>query len=95
MASLAGAMLRHICDFEGHYDVAFYSDVSKQNKLEQVGKELLRVAQILKEPKMATSITNPFAKCLFTVKSLNDVTMEERFSSLTSTLINLLAENGT
>uniref|UniRef100_A0A7N5P315 ATP synthase peripheral stalk subunit OSCP, mitochondrial n=1 Tax=Ailuropoda melanoleuca TaxID=9646 RepID=A0A7N5P315_AILME len=120
---------------EGRYATALYSAASKQNKLEQVEKELLRVAksvtlhrcpelplelplddaaekdkkpeklhspqprmlfvcQILKEPKMAASIMNPYIKRSVKVKSLNDMSAKERFSPLTSNLINLLAENG-
>lgn len=45
-----------IYSIESHYATALYSAVSKQNKLEQVEQELLRVAQILKEPQMAASI---------------------------------------
>ncbi|XP_036983108.1 ATP synthase subunit O, mitochondrial [Artibeus jamaicensis] len=79
---------------EGRYATALYSAASKQNKLEQVEKELLRVAQILKDPKMASSIMNPYVKRAVKVKSLNDMTAKEKFSPLTSNLINLLAENG-
>ncbi|XP_036288659.1 ATP synthase subunit O, mitochondrial [Pipistrellus kuhlii] len=79
---------------EGRYATALYSAASKQNKLDQVEKELARVAQILKEPKMAASILNPFTKRSIKVKSLNDITSKEKFSPLTSNLINLLAENG-
>lgn len=79
---------------EGRYATALYSAASKQNKLEQVEKELARVAQLLKEPKMAASILNPFTKRSIKVKSLNDMTTKEKFSPLTSNLINLLAENG-
>ncbi|KAF3829971.1 ATP synthase subunit O, mitochondrial-like [Mirounga leonina] len=79
---------------EGRYATALYSAASKQNKLEQVEKELLRVAQILKEPKMYASIMNPYIKRSVKVKSLNDMSAKERFSPLTSNLINLLAENG-
>ncbi|XP_008143949.2 ATP synthase subunit O, mitochondrial [Eptesicus fuscus] len=79
---------------EGRYATALYSAASKQNKLEQVEKELARVAQILKEPKMAASILNPFTKRSVKVKSLHDMTTKEKFSPLTSNLINLLAENG-
>ncbi|KAG8518550.1 ATP synthase subunit O, mitochondrial [Galemys pyrenaicus] len=78
----------------GRYATALYSAASKQNKLEQVEKELVRVAQLLKEPKMATSILNPHVKRSIKVKSLNDMTAKERFSPLTVNLINLLAENG-
>ncbi|XP_012602463.2 ATP synthase peripheral stalk subunit OSCP, mitochondrial [Microcebus murinus] len=79
---------------EGRYATALYSAASKQNKLEQVEKELLRVSQLLKEPKMAASILNPYVKRSVKVKSLRDITAKERFSPLTSNLINLLAENG-
>ncbi|XP_053421680.1 ATP synthase subunit O, mitochondrial [Nycticebus coucang] len=79
---------------EGRYATALYSAASKQNKLEQVEKELLRVSQLLKEPKMAASILNPYVKRSIKVKSLNDITAKERFSPLTSNLMYLLAENG-
>ncbi|XP_019603398.2 ATP synthase peripheral stalk subunit OSCP, mitochondrial [Rhinolophus sinicus] len=76
------------------YATALYSTASKQNKLEQVEKELLRVAQLLKEPKMAASMMNPYVKCSVKVKTLNDITTKEKFSPLISNLMNLLAENG-
>ncbi|XP_062061669.1 LOW QUALITY PROTEIN: ATP synthase subunit O, mitochondrial [Lepus europaeus] len=79
---------------EGRYATALYSAASKQNKLEQVEKELLRVAQLLKEPKLAASILNPYVKRSVKMKSLNDITAKERFSPLTANLMNLLAENG-
>uniref|UniRef100_G1SKN2 ATP synthase peripheral stalk subunit OSCP, mitochondrial n=1 Tax=Oryctolagus cuniculus TaxID=9986 RepID=G1SKN2_RABIT len=79
---------------EGRYATALYSAASKQNKLEQVEKELLRVAQLLKEPKLAASILNPYVKRAVKMKSLNDITAKERFSPLTANLMNLLAENG-
>ncbi|XP_032273676.1 ATP synthase subunit O, mitochondrial-like [Phoca vitulina] len=79
---------------EGRYATALYSAASKQNKLEQVEKELLRVVQVLKEPKMAASIMNPYMKRSVKVKSLNDMSAKEMFSLLTSNLISLLAENG-
>ncbi|EPQ04283.1 ATP synthase subunit O, mitochondrial [Myotis brandtii] len=79
---------------EGRYATALYSAASKQNKLDQVEKELSRVAQLLKEPKMAASILNPFTKRSVKVKSLNDLTAKEKLSPLTANLINLLAENG-
>uniref|UniRef100_A0A2K6UHV0 Oligomycin sensitivity conferral protein n=1 Tax=Saimiri boliviensis boliviensis TaxID=39432 RepID=A0A2K6UHV0_SAIBB len=72
---------------EGHYATALYSAASKQKKLEQAEKELLRVAQILKEPKVAASHS-------VKVKSLSDIIAKEMFSLLTTNLINLLAENG-
>uniref|UniRef100_A0A2K5C2I7 ATP synthase peripheral stalk subunit OSCP, mitochondrial n=1 Tax=Aotus nancymaae TaxID=37293 RepID=A0A2K5C2I7_AOTNA len=79
---------------EGRCATALYSTASKQKKLEQVEKELLRVAQILKEPKLTASVLNPYVKHSVKVKSLSDITAKERFSPLTTNLINLLAENG-
>ncbi|XP_075398451.1 ATP synthase peripheral stalk subunit OSCP, mitochondrial [Tenrec ecaudatus] len=79
---------------EGRYATALYSAASKQNKLEQVEKELLRVAQLLKDPKVALAILNPHVKRSIKVKSLNDITAKERLSPITTNLINLLAENG-
>ncbi|MBZ3885498.1 ATP synthase subunit O, mitochondrial [Sciurus carolinensis] len=83
-----------IYGIEGRYATALYSAASKQNKLEQVEKELLRVAQLLKEPKVAASILNPYIKHSVKIKSLNDMTAKERFSPITANLISLLAENG-
>ncbi|XP_055965366.1 ATP synthase subunit O, mitochondrial [Sorex fumeus] len=79
---------------EGRYATALYSAASKQNKLDQVEKELLRVAQLLKEPKMAASILNPHVKRAVKVKSIGDLTAREKLSPITTNLINLLAENG-
>ncbi|XP_019601631.2 ATP synthase peripheral stalk subunit OSCP, mitochondrial [Rhinolophus sinicus] len=79
---------------EGRYATALYSAASKQHQPEQVEKELLRVAQLLKEPKMSASTMNPYAQRSVKVKSLNDMTAKEKFSPLTSNLMNLLAENG-
>lgn len=79
---------------EGRYATALYSAASKQNKLDQVEKELLRVVQLLKEPKLATAILNPHVKRSIKVKSIGDMTTREKFSPLTTNLIHLLAENG-
>ncbi|KAK1346682.1 hypothetical protein QTO34_000542 [Cnephaeus nilssonii] len=43
---------QQVYGIEVHYATTLYSAASKQNKLEQVEKELMRVAQILKESKM-------------------------------------------
>ncbi|XP_077932702.1 ATP synthase peripheral stalk subunit OSCP, mitochondrial isoform X3 [Halichoerus grypus] len=55
---------------------------------------MLFICQILKEPKMAASIMDPYIKRSVKMKNLNDVSTKERFSPITSNLINLLAENG-
>ncbi|TKC42654.1 hypothetical protein EI555_004964 [Monodon monoceros] len=76
--SVLRPFIKPIYGIKGRYATALYSAASKQNKLEQVAKELLRVAQILKEPEMAASIMNPYVKCYIEVKSLNDMTAKER-----------------
>jgi len=43
---------------------------------------------------MAASIMDPYIKRSVKMKNLNDVSTKERFSPITSNLINLLAENG-
>uniref|UniRef100_A0A096NEI4 ATP synthase peripheral stalk subunit OSCP, mitochondrial n=1 Tax=Papio anubis TaxID=9555 RepID=A0A096NEI4_PAPAN len=83
-----------VYSIEGRYATALYSAASKQSNLEQVEKELLRVAQILKEPNVAASVLNPYVKRSVRVKSLNDITAKERFSLVTTNWINVLAENG-
>ncbi|XP_021040666.1 ATP synthase subunit O, mitochondrial [Mus caroli] len=79
---------------EGRYATALYSAASKENKLDQVEKELLRVGQLLKDPKVSLAVLNPYIKRTIKVKSLNDITKKEKFSPLTANLMNLLAENG-
>ncbi|XP_012787178.2 ATP synthase subunit O, mitochondrial-like [Sorex araneus] len=88
------AKLVRIYDVEGHYATALYSAASKQIKLKQVEKELLRVVQLLKEPKLASSILNPHVKHTIKVKSIGNLTAREKLSPITTNLINLLAENG-
>ncbi|XP_006862665.1 PREDICTED: ATP synthase subunit O, mitochondrial [Chrysochloris asiatica] len=83
-----------IYGIDGRYATALFSAASKQNKLDQVEKELVKVAQLLKDPKVALAILNPHVKRSIKVKSINDIVAKERLSSLTSNLINLLAENG-
>ncbi|XP_055482572.1 ATP synthase subunit O, mitochondrial-like [Psammomys obesus] len=84
-----------IYGIEGHYATALYSAAySKQNKLDQVEKELLRVEQLLKDPKVSLAVLNPYIKRSIKVKSLKDITAKEKFSPLTANLMNLLAENG-
>ncbi|XP_042543292.1 ATP synthase subunit O, mitochondrial [Dipodomys spectabilis] len=79
---------------EGRYATALYSAASKQKKLEQVEKELLRMSQLMRDPKVSAAILNPYVKRSIKAKSLNDITAKEKFSSLTANLMNLLAENG-
>ncbi|KAK2089579.1 hypothetical protein P7K49_032245 [Saguinus oedipus] len=139
-APAVSGLSRQVYGVEGRYATALYSAASKQKKLEQVEKELLRVAnekevvsrdgcapvflstlplrlfgvavaasevsqnllgslelckrhshsagtQILKEPKVAASVLNPYVKHSIKVKSLSDIIAKERFSPLTTNLI--------
>ncbi|XP_034370649.1 ATP synthase peripheral stalk subunit OSCP, mitochondrial [Arvicanthis niloticus] len=79
---------------EGRYATALYSAASKQNKLDQVEKELLRMGQLLKDPKVSLAVLNPYVKRSIKMKSLSDITRKEKFSPLTANLMNLLVENG-
>ncbi|XP_072472971.1 ATP synthase subunit O, mitochondrial [Notamacropus eugenii] len=79
---------------EGRYATALYSAASKQNKLDMVEKELLRVTKLMKDPKMIDSIMNPHIKRSVKMKALNDVIAKEKFSPITTNLMKLLAENG-
>lgn len=79
---------------EGRYATALYSAASKENKLDQVEKELLRMGQLLKDPKVSLAVLNPYVKRSIKAKSLSDITTKEKFSPLTANLMNLLAENG-
>ncbi|XP_005345247.1 ATP synthase subunit O, mitochondrial [Microtus ochrogaster] len=79
---------------EGRYATALYSAASKQNKLDQVEKELLRMGQLLKDPKVSLAVLNPYVKRSIKAKSLASITAKEKFSPLTANLMNVLAENG-
>ncbi|XP_051840897.1 ATP synthase subunit O, mitochondrial [Antechinus flavipes] len=79
---------------EGRYATALFSAASKQNKLDVVEKELLRVTKLLKDPKMVDSIMNPHIKRSIKIKTLSDIIAKERFSPITTNLMKLLAENG-
>ncbi|XP_043823065.1 ATP synthase subunit O, mitochondrial-like [Dromiciops gliroides] len=79
---------------EGRYATALYSAASKQNKLDVVEKELVRVTKLLKEPKTVASIMNPHIKRSVKVNTLNDIIAKEKFSPITTNLMKVLAENG-
>ncbi|KAM7322309.1 ATP synthase subunit O, mitochondrial [Alexandromys fortis] len=83
-----------IYGIEGRYATALYSAASKQNKLDQVEKELLRMGQLLKDPKVSLAVLNPYVKRSIKAKSLASITAKEKFSPLTANLMNVLAENG-
>ncbi|XP_044526169.1 LOW QUALITY PROTEIN: ATP synthase subunit O, mitochondrial [Gracilinanus agilis] len=79
---------------EGRYATALYSAASKQNKLDAVEKELIRVTKILKEPKTVASFMNPHIKRTIKMAALNDLIAKEKFSPITTNFMKLLAENG-
>ncbi|NXV76158.1 ATPO synthase, partial [Atlantisia rogersi] len=79
---------------EGRYATALYSAATKQNKLDQVEKELSRVWTLLKDPKLSSIVMNPHTKSTVKQKAVNDVLAKEKMSPVTVNLMNLLAENG-
>ncbi|KAK2527179.1 Atp5o [Columba guinea] len=79
---------------EGRYATALYSAASKQKKLDQIEKELSRVATLLKDPKLSSVVLNPHTKGTVKQKAVNDALAKEKMSPITVNLMNLLAENG-
>ncbi|XP_074076713.1 ATP synthase peripheral stalk subunit OSCP, mitochondrial-like [Macrotis lagotis] len=79
---------------EGRYATALFSAASKQNKLDVVQKELLRVTTLLKDPKMVGSIMNAHIKHSVKIKTVSEIIAKEKFSPITTNLMKLLAENG-
>ncbi|XP_043928895.1 ATP synthase subunit O, mitochondrial isoform X3 [Protopterus annectens] len=79
---------------EGRYATALYSAASKQKKLEQVEKEMGRVATALKDPKMSAVVLNPHIKRAIKQKTVNDFLVKDKLSPITVNFVNLLAENG-
>ncbi|KAM6291181.1 ATP synthase peripheral stalk subunit OSCP, mitochondrial [Porphyrio hochstetteri] len=79
---------------EGRYATALYSAATKQNKLDQIEKELSRVWTLLKDPKLSSIVMNPHTKSTVKQKAVNDVLAKEKMSPVTVNLMNLLAENG-
>lgn len=79
---------------EGRYATALYSAASKEKKLDQVEKELLRISALIKDPKLSSIITNPHVKRALKQKTITDLLTKEKFSPITNNFVNLLAENG-
>ncbi|XP_053560522.1 ATP synthase subunit O, mitochondrial [Bombina bombina] len=78
----------------GRYATALYSAASKEKKLDQVEKELNRVATLVKDPKLAAVIANPHIKRALKQKAINDLMTKEAFMPLTTNFVNVLSENG-
>uniref|UniRef100_F6R948 ATP synthase peripheral stalk subunit OSCP, mitochondrial n=1 Tax=Monodelphis domestica TaxID=13616 RepID=F6R948_MONDO len=79
---------------EGRYATALYSAASKQNNLDAVEKELIRVTKLLKEPKTVASFMNLYIKHTIKMADLNDLIAKEKFSAITTNFMKLFAENG-
>uniref|UniRef100_A0A8C5N1X2 ATP synthase peripheral stalk subunit OSCP, mitochondrial n=1 Tax=Leptobrachium leishanense TaxID=445787 RepID=A0A8C5N1X2_9ANUR len=83
-----------IFGLEGRYATALYSAASKEKKLDQVEKELIRILAVIKDPKVSGIIINPHIKRSLKQKALSDILAREKLSSVTSNFVSLLAENG-
>uniref|UniRef100_A0A8C6WZK5 ATP synthase peripheral stalk subunit OSCP, mitochondrial n=1 Tax=Neogobius melanostomus TaxID=47308 RepID=A0A8C6WZK5_9GOBI len=79
---------------EGRYATALFSAASKQNKLDQVEKELGQVYTMIKDPKVAGIVGNPHVKGSIKKKAFTDSLTKSKVSSITVNLINVLADNG-
>ncbi|XP_056145898.1 ATP synthase subunit O, mitochondrial-like isoform X1 [Lampris incognitus] len=79
---------------EGRYATALFSAASKQNKLDQVEKELTRVSALIKDPKLSGIVMNPHVKRSLKQKTFTDTLRKEKLSPITINLINVLSENG-
>ncbi|XP_029967717.1 ATP synthase peripheral stalk subunit OSCP, mitochondrial isoform X2 [Salarias fasciatus] len=79
---------------EGRYATALFSAASKQNKLDQVEKELGNVSVMIKDPKMSGILLNPHVKRSIKQKAFTDALTKAKASAITINLINVLADNG-
>ncbi|CAN9514902.1 unnamed protein product [Ophioblennius macclurei] len=79
---------------EGRYATALFSAASKQNKLDQVEKELGKVTAMIKDPKMSGLLLNPHIKRNLKQKAFTDALTKAKASPITINLINVLADNG-
>uniref|UniRef100_W5MI25 ATP synthase peripheral stalk subunit OSCP, mitochondrial n=2 Tax=Lepisosteus oculatus TaxID=7918 RepID=W5MI25_LEPOC len=79
---------------EGRYATALFSAASKQKKLDQVERELGRVATLIKEPRLSSVVLNPHVKRSVKQKTFGDALTKENLSPITVNLIKVLADNG-
>ncbi|KAG9348796.1 hypothetical protein AGOR_G00217900 [Albula goreensis] len=79
---------------EGRYATALFSAASKQNKLDQVEKELAKVTGLIANTKLSSIVMNPHVKRSIKQKTFSDALTKEKLSPITINLINVLAENG-
>ncbi|KAM8907996.1 ATP synthase peripheral stalk subunit OSCP, mitochondrial [Spinachia spinachia] len=79
---------------EGRYATALFSAASKQNQLDQVEKEMLKVSALIKDPNVSTIVMNPHVKRSIKQKTFNDALAKAKVSNVTVNLIKVLADNG-
>ncbi|XP_075889024.1 ATP synthase peripheral stalk subunit OSCP, mitochondrial [Nelusetta ayraudi] len=79
---------------EGRYATALFSAASKQNKLDQMEKELGKVSSLIKDPKLAGIVMNPHVKRSIKQKTFTEELTKAKLSPMTVNLINVLADNG-
>lgn len=80
---------------EGRYATALYSAATKQKQLDAVEKELVAIqAAMKKNPNLREVISSPIINKKVMATTLIDAGKSINFSSSTSNLLALLAENG-
>lgn len=80
---------------EGRYATALYSAATKQKQLEAVEKELVQIQSAMKKnPSLREVISSPIINKKIMATTLADASKSINFSSSTSNLLALLAENG-
>ncbi|XP_037316082.1 ATP synthase subunit O, mitochondrial [Pungitius pungitius] len=79
---------------EGRYATALFSAASKQNQLDQVEKEMVKVSALIKDPKVSHIVMNPHVKRSIKQKTFHDALAKAKVSNVTVNLINVLADNG-
>merc|ERR1712212_869416 len=79
---------------EGRYATALFSAASKQNQLDQVEQELVKVSTIIKDPKLSSIVFNPHVKRNVKQQTFHDALAKAKVSTITTNLINVLADNG-
>ncbi|KAG7283101.1 hypothetical protein CRUP_033047 [Coryphaenoides rupestris] len=78
---------------EGRYATALFSAASKQNLLDQVEQELVKVSTLIKDPKMSSIVMNPHVKRAVKQKTFTDALTKAKVSQITVNLIKVLSEN--
>ncbi|XP_076021063.1 ATP synthase peripheral stalk subunit OSCP, mitochondrial [Genypterus blacodes] len=79
---------------EGRYATALFSAASKQNKLDQVEQELVKVSTMIKDPKIAGVVLNPHVKRSIKQQAFTEALTMAKASPITINLISVLSDNG-